>query len=664
MDVPISLNSVSREELDRKQINSILDLAKAATSLRFEGHTPAFQPTLRGIGSQVQGAGVDANVAVYVDGFYQANNYSMGFDLPNVANIQVLKGPQGTLFGRNATGGAILVTTSAPSTDKITGNVKFRYAQYDDIGGQAYLSGPINQNIAAGLSVYYRQSDGYVKNIFTGRDDDGSIKQFNIRPDILLDNGNGLKVRLIYEHVYNSNATGLGASYTDDYNIFGALGVTVAHKPSETAGNVKGINRSKSDGVYAIADWELRDDIALKSTTGYRHDHAYFQSEGDQSPLDMLWVSAITDNKTFSQEFVFSGKTGRLDWAAGINYYRNIGKEPDSGIVQGGSRITLKSQTVKTNAWAAFADVTFEAVDGLFLTAGGRYSTEKKGSDTLLFGAIPQPHESERWNKFTPRAVIRYQMAPDTNVYASYSKGFRSGAFTGFPPEKVNPENIDAYELGFKHSSPIFDVNAATFFYNYKDAQVTVIELNGLGRTLNAGNQHNYGAELEVAVRPVPQWSINLSGAWLRAKYTDFTNAVTIVKVPVEISPGVFVPGGWAQVRQDASGTYVPRSPKWTGNISTTYDIDTGSGIIQLAGNVSLTSHFYHFTNEQMREPGFAKVDLNISYTTPDKHWRGELFVSNLTNHRSAAERIGSGTGTMGLFTPPRIIGGSIGYNF
>jgi iron complex outermembrane receptor protein len=662
VDVPISVNSVSQEDLELKKINSILDLSKAVTSLRFEGHTPAFQPTLRGVGSQVQGAGVDSNVAVYIDGFYLSNNYGMGFDLPNVENVQILKGPQGTLFGRNATGGAILVTTAEPSFEA-TARLKLKYTAFNDVTASGYISGPLSSNVAAGLSVYFRKGDGYTKNIVTGADDDAAVKQFSIRPDILFTNHDNLKLRLIYEHNYNSTALGLAASYPDDYNIFGALGVPVGRKASETAENVLPFNQSKGDAIYALAEWNLNDDVTLKSNTGYRHDHLYFQTEGDFSPLDLLWVSAVTDNKTFSQEFVLSGESGRVDWVAGVNYYYNLGKEPDSGIVQGTVRTTLKSQTVKTNAIAAFADVTIEAGDGFFLTAGGRYSTEKKVSDTIFFGA-PQPTESERWNKFTPRAVVRYQIENNTNVYASYSKGFRSGAYTGFPPEKVNPETLDAFEVGFKHASPVFDLNAAAFFYNYKDAQVTIIDLNGLGRTLNAGNQHNYGAEIELAIRPVPEWSVNLAGAYLRAKYTDFEGAAAAVPVDVQLAPGFFVPGGWGQVSRDASGTYAPRSPKWTGNIASTYDIDLGAGTIQLAGNVSLTSHFFHFTNEGFREPGYAKVDLNISYTTEDKHWRGELFVTNLTNHHSAAERIGGPFGTLALYTPPRVFGGSISYSF
>jgi len=664
VDVPISVDSVDQEQLELKKVNSILDLSKVSTSLRFEAHTPAFQPTLRGVGSQVQGAGVDSNVAVYVDGFYQVNNYGMGFDLPNVSNVQVLKGPQGTLFGRNATGGAILITTSEPTAD-LTGRVKLGYAEYNEVSAQGNVSGAVSGNVAAGVSVYYRKNDGYTRNIVTGSKDDDGLKMFNVRPDIVISNHDNLKLRLIFEHSYASNALTLGGSYPDSYNIFAALGIPVAHKPGETSDLSNPFNISKSDGGYALAEWQISDWLSLKSNTGYRHDHENFVSGGDFSPLGLLSVSALTDNKTFSQEFVLSGARGRADWVSGVNYYKNTGKEPADNVYQPGSVLTLKSQTVVSTAYAAFADLTYRATDRLFLTAGGRFSTERKVSDTILYGVVPQPQEKARWNKFTPRAVVRYELDHGTNVYGSYNKGFRSGAFTGFPPNKVDPETLDAFEVGFKHAAGIFDFNSAAFFYNYKNAQVTVIELNGLGRTVNAGNQHNYGAEVELAVHPVRQWSMSLSGAYLHAKYTDFKNIPTMLQVPVAIAPGVSVPGGWAQGSvPNGAGTWAQRSPQWTGNFATSYGIDLGAGTLQLAGNANMTSYFFHFTNEGMREPGFAKVDLNLSYTTNDKHWRAEAYVTNLTDRHTAAERIGGPFGTLALYTAPRVFGGSIGYNF
>lgn len=195
VSVPVSVNAISQQELEGKQINSVYDLAKSVTSLRFEGQAPVFMPTLRGVGTLVLGGSLDASVPVYMDGVYIANTRGLNFDLPNVNGIQVLKGPQGTLFGRNSTGGAILITTAEPSST-MTGRFKATYARFNDVRLQGYVSGPLSENLAAGVSVSYRKSDGYTHNIVTGSNNDAPVKMFNVRPDLLFNNHNGVKLRL------------------------------------------------------------------------------------------------------------------------------------------------------------------------------------------------------------------------------------------------------------------------------------------------------------------------------------------------------------------------------------------------------------------------------------------------------------------------------------
>ncbi|MGC4252096.1 MAG: TonB-dependent receptor [Sphingobium sp.] len=658
VDVPISVNSLSQQELETKQINSVADLGKSVTSLRFEGNMPAFQPTLRGVGTLVQGAGTDSNVAVYIDGFYVSNNYGMSFDLPNVSNIQVLKGPQGTLFGRNATAGAILITTADPASE-LTGRVKATYADYNDIKLQGYLSGPITENLSAGMSVYYRKGDGFLHDIDTGSDKVGRVKMFNIRPDLMYSNNDNLKIRLIYEHGYAFDASGMGGVVQDGYAVAALLGANYADSPNEYGGEFKPKIDSKTDAGYAQIELGLTDDVTLKSSTSYRHDRTNFETDYDFSSLAIFGATSPTDNKTFSQEFLLSGKTGRLDWLVGANYYRNKSWEYTTVILgidpfdpsAGYNYLNYKDITVTTKAWAGFADLTYELADGLFVTAGGRYSTEKKDA----VAPLPVGSDSARWNKFTPRAVVRYKFAPDSNIYASYSKGFRSGAFAGFPPNKVNPESIDAYEVGFKHRSGILELTSAAFLYNFKDVQVTIISIEEPGVTKNAARQRNYGAEMELAIHPTNAWRIGLSGAYLNAKYRKFPDAVENYKDG---------PGSWGQRGVDASGTWVPRSPKWTGNISSTYDIGLKGGTLQLAGNLSMTSHFYHGLNEQLREPGYTKLDLSTTFSPESQGWQVTFFVNNVTNHRNALQRGASLTGTSARFDWPRVIGASIGYNF
>jgi iron complex outermembrane recepter protein len=681
VDVPISVDAISATDLETKRIDQLSDLSKMVTSLRFENTQPSFQPTLRGIGTQVQGGGVDTSVAVYMDGVFLPNMSGMTFDLPNVDSVQVLKGPQGTLFGRNATGGAILITTAEPSSTP-TGNVKLTYARFDDKRIQGYLSGGLSDDVSAGMSVYYRTSPGAFKNIYTGAGDDARIHMLDVRPDLLFTNHDNLSIRLTYEHSYAFDTSSAAGTNPDGYAVARLFpGAALSENYGTTGENDKPTNLNKADAGTAIVDWKITGGPALKSVTSYRKDSNEFTADGDGSSLPLFSVATETLYKTLSEELTVADRTGPLDWIAGAYYWHQKEEEPDVQIVYGipvvlptavqfvPLPLTVKSASVKTDALAGFADLTYQMNERLFLTAGGRYSTELKHLDSAQIVlalanpplVLPAKNESHRWNAFTPRAVIRYQFEPDSNAYASFSKGFKSGAYTGYPPNRVDPEHVDAYEVGFKHTSKLFDVNGAAFLYNYTDAQVSVFDFqSGLGTTVNAEKQRNYGAELETVLRPTDAWRISLSGAYLEAKFIRFSQAQTYVHAPGAANFGVWVP-----INQPADDTQAPRSPKWSGNLATSYDIDVGAGTLQLSTNVAASHSFYFYPNQLFRQPGYAEVDLNASFTSRDSHWRSDLYVTDLNDHHREAQIAAGPLGTLALWAATtRVFGVALSYNF
>ncbi|MFT3975534.1 MAG: TonB-dependent receptor [Sphingomonas bacterium] len=671
VDVPLSVDAISTEEMATKQINSVFDLGKTVTSLRFEGQAPSFMPTLRGVGTLVLGGSIDASVPVYLDGVYLPNTRGMNFDLPNIDGMQVLKGPQGTLFGRNSTGGAILITTAAPS-DTPTGRFKVGYGEYNDLRLSGYMSGPLSDTIAAGISVNYRKSDGYTKNIVTGAGDDAPARMFDIRPEIRFTNNAGFSLRLIYEHSFAFDATALGLNNPDGYSLLVSIpnlvpGTTaiVAHKPWETSANMKPVNRNVGDSGLAILDWAISDTLKLKNTLNYRHDRNDFAADADLSNVTAVNVRSSELYKTFSEEMTLNGKNGHLDWVAGVYYYNGTIQDADPGnyvVIAPDPTAQGNLQHIKSETVAIFADGTYEVTPGLFLTAGGRYSTERKDislADFATGAPAPLPNDEPshyRWNSFTPRATIRYQIDAGTNVYASYSRGYKTGTYAGSPPLLVRPEHLNAYEVGFKHSSPIFSANAAAFYYDYKDMQVSAVDvLSNQTKAVNAEKARTYGAELEMTFHPVPAWRLSMGGAYLNARFVRFENAPLFVPVGS---------GSWITVPASANNTVMPRAPKWTGNFSTSYDIDIGSGIIQLAANANASSKLYNVASEEFPVKGYAEVGANISYTTADKHWRAEFYVTNLTNHARPVQLQGGPVGTYAIWAPPRTFGGSLSYNF
>lgn len=675
VDVPVSVNVVSADEMAIKQINSVFDLGKSVTSLRFEGQAPTFMPTLRGVGTLLLG-GSTSSVPVYLDGVYMSSSSGLNMDLPNIAGMQVLKGPQGTLFGRNSTGGAILITTAEPS-DTLTGRMKVTYARFNDMRLAGYVSGPMTDNIRVGLSAHYRKSDGYTRNIFTGAKDDGRAKMFGVRPEIMFTNNEGVSLRLIYEHNYSFDATALGLNNPDGFEgitllakLYDLPTPVIAHKPWETAADGKPVIRNNSDAATGILNWELDDRFTLKNITGYRKGGGEFLADADLSQVAFFHVANETHFWNFSNELVLNGKLNGLDFVTGLYYSKGDDwSEPSGNGVTFGvptPRNTGTTQHTKREIIAGFLDMTYEASPGLFLTAGGRYGTESivlSRFDLATGSAVPPPAgvpDRKRWNSFTPRAVVRYEIDTGTNAYVSYSRGYRTGLYNNSTPVTlVGPENMNAYELGFKHSSRQFTFNAAAFYYDYRDVQVTAVDANDPTKqnSVNAEKARTWGIELEAGFRPTPEWSINMAIAHLDAKFIRFRSAPSFV-------PSTALPGTWTTIRADASGTRMPRSPSWSGNISTSYTIDVGSGIIQLAADANAATKNYNVANLGFPVEKYAEVGANISYTTADKHWRGEVFVTNLTNHARPQQYQGGPLGTYAIWAPPRIFGASLSYSF
>jgi iron complex outermembrane receptor protein len=250
--------------------------------------------------------------------------------------------------------------------------------------------------------------------------------------------------------------------------------------------------------------------------------------------------------------------------------------------------------------------------------------------------------------------VARYQFNANANAYISYSEGFKTGAYTGYPPNLVGPEHVRAYEIGYKQNVDKLVLTAAAFYYDYRDAQVSTFDFQtGLGITVSVPKQADYGAELELAYRLTDSWTVSASGAYLNAQFIEFPNASIMTRLPG---------GGWGDAPQSANGTPVPRAPNWTGDLSSTYDLRLEPGVVEFTGNVSLTSSFYEYFNRQFVQPGYAKVDLGGAFIPNDAHWRFSVFVTNLTDVHNRVQYNGGPTGLVAFYAAPRIFGGSVKY--
>jgi iron complex outermembrane receptor protein len=587
LDVPISVSTLGAAQLAQAGVTTLSDISKLTPALRFDSVGSFIQPSIRGVGTSVTTAGTGPNVGIYVDGFFQSNAEVADFQLMNISNIQVLKGPQGTLFGRNTTGGAILVTSADPSTTP-GGQFKASYGSYNARTLQGYATTGIGDKVAVDLEALYRGGDGFQRNIVTGTKHPGVYDDWSVRAGLKAELTDRITLLLRYQHSEtNDPSTLLANSYVDNsgeagmfklvsaagqavygrsssaglplvnLNIFKFLPNFIATAPNDISTNLgKPIFRNKSDTFQGTlkADLGFAD---LTSYTQYRKDNSVNLEDLDTTGVPGFEIHIGVKDETISQEFLLNSKPGtRLQWTAGLNYFRD---KDDWNDIQGSIQGFNPAHTAKGYgpfggasttpvSEGAFADLTYEVLPSkFFVTVGGRFShdqvdnatfktnpfttayTGPQGQSISVIGdppgtVIPGGHLAQ--DSFTPRVVLRYKPTDTSSVYASYSRGYKAGILNvgALSQVPVNPEINDAYEVGYKFSERQFSFDLAGYYDNYKNLQVSSYN-NGALAVTNAASAEIYGVEGQVRYRVDSHLDFDAGAAWTHARYTSFKNA-------------------------------------------------------------------------------------------------------------------------------------------
>jgi len=646
VDTPITIAALSSSQLKQKGVTGVLDLTKVVSGLKLDQYGGSVFPAIRGITTSVSGVGVSSNVAVYLDGFYLATPTVLNFEFPDVDNVQVLKGPQGTLFGRNATGGAILLTTRDP-TSHPEGEVSLGYGTYDEKVASGFVSGPLADGLTASLSASYRHSDGYTRNIVNG-EKDGFYNGWNIRGKLKYEASDWLTFKLEADHTYINDPMSMvyrvqGTNSTADFTP----GAIVAHDPYDTSSDIPTILRRKVDGVYFTAKANLGF-ATLASLTSYANERDLFQFDFDGSSLANADFAYAQRVQTITQEVILAGTTGRLQWSVGGFYLHQNGRMPFAAV----DGFPYVDDRVLTKSYAGYVDATYNILPKLYITGGVRYSHEAKQFDYDLLDGTPPGRSSRGWNSVTPRGVVRYQFNRDTSAYASYSKGFAAGVYSPFSPgqDPANPEKLDAYEVGFKHSEHGFSFDAAAFYYKYRDMQFvsyTVVDGETVSILKNVGRANIKGLEANVRYQVNSILSLNAGGAYTRAKYNDFQGAPSYQAV---------VGGGYAIVPIDASGKMLIRTPKFTGNAGFNIHYPIGRSALDFGGNFYYVSKSYDDAANELEIKQHALVDLNASVTSPDGLWKLGVVAKNILNKHYLNYWDPSGDALLVNDAPPRTV--------
>ncbi|MEX1148237.1 MAG: TonB-dependent receptor, partial [Sphingomonadales bacterium] len=557
--VPISVTALSAQRLGAAGVESTLELTFMTPSLNMTRLRQSSSPFIRGVGTLTATAGFEVPVSTYIDGVYMPSMPGGIFSLNSIERVEVLKGPQGTLFGRNALGGVVQVVTRDPSQEPEV-KVSVTYGNYDTYGGDFYGTTGITDNLAADLAVRYRnQGDGYGINEVTGNEVNWA-EELNIRTKFLLELD---RTRLTLSFDYSKlDASQIAGRFYP--GSVAATGVLPVEGFQDVALSVDPNNETEQFGGYLKIDHDLGF-ANLISTTAFRRVDSSFNLP-NWLPFNLADIFIDEFNNSMSQEFQLQSNTdGPLQWTAGVYLFRLKGGF-DPLMVTGAAVAAIGSESrfpiIRTRSAAAYGQATYAITDDTRVTAGLRYTIDEQRVEAIYTRpnvgvALEVPRNKETWEKPTWRLAIDHDLTDDIMVYASYNRGFKSGTFTASSPADVpvDPETIDSFEIGKK--AEFWDrrlrLNTAVYYFTHKNIQLT--SLGGsppLARLLNAAKGRTYGLEMEAELVPVENLSLRAAFALTDAKYKDFPDGPLFTP-----NPG----GGNATGFADLSGSSIVYTP-------------------------------------------------------------------------------------------------------
>lgn len=689
--VPISVSIASADFMAKNDIRTLEDLNGSVPGF-FATNSVAYNTapvSIRGIGGSTGSASFfnDAPVASYVNGVYVARTVIPTTNLQDVDSIQILRGPQGTLYGRNSTAGAILLTTKRASQE-FEAEVFGGYARFDEINVGAIVNGALTDTLSARGVIAYSDKPGYGINTNDGSNVNGSQDltarlSFNFTPS------DEVSFDLVTEFYNRKAQPGLIAlssveagNGTADPHVFRPDIDQVVEDREFSALNA---NRedSKTYAVTLLGEWDLGA-VSIHSVTGYRDLDFHGAQDTDNTALEITKNEAPIQAKQFSQELrLESNNDGPFSWILGGFYFSedlNIQAEVSLFRHSGGVGVEASlASSQKTNAVAVFGDGTYELTDRLSLTLGWRYSYEQKifntdridlsiNGGTIGGGPFAGTHEpgdvmrdtppfadKASFKDFSPRAVLDYQVNDDVFLFASYSQGFKSGGFNTFTPaEEFGPENITSYEIGFKSewADNRLRLNGSAFYNDYTDLQART-SIGGFGASIvNIGVARVQGAELEMSFAVTEHLTVSGNVAYLDAEITSgFIDAR-----PTDA--GDFTTAGPSgESPQDVSGNKLPRSPEWQTYFNVAYERPVGAVMMGLSATYKYQDQVFFLETNQDSEiynaPSWSEIDLRLEISDPDDMWEVAIYGQNITNKRRLSFAAAFGGFPTGVYSEP-----------
>lgn len=649
-DVPISLDALTSQDVANQAIVTSQQLEAAVPALTWGGYGSQFGSAyIRGIGANNVLPGSSSDVPIYIDGALQISTQQANFGLYGLDRIEVLKGPQGTLFGGNASGGVINIKTLDP-TAAPSAKIDVGYGNFNTVSADFYGNTGLSDTLSTNLAVsYLNQGEGWGKNLTSGatvyRERDTSARwKLRWTPN----EDTSWILSLNYAKAWS------------DKNTWESLDGHIGGDGSPFPGwwNTRSGQASYFDREVASATLNGSVKTLLGefiSITSYSNVKEYWSNDVDGVGPELLYANYNIPSRGFTQEFrLVSPDTGTLKWVAGVFYQDNKSAWDPlyvTGSNLGGLKVVIAAD-LANQAEAAYGDLTWTFAPNWHATAGARISMndEQVSGATYVNGAIAggMNYQRKHFEKETWRAVIDHSFTRNSMMYASVSTGFNQGSFNSTSPGEaaLEPETVTAYEVGFKSEwlDHRLRFNADVYYEDYKNLQTQIVT-KLLTQDTNVGKVSIKGAEVELKAVPAEGLTIGLTYNYNDATYADFANAVCVGQLPS---------GAGQAYACDANGKQVQISPKNALGANITYDVHTNAGVFSLSATESYKSASYWDYANVVSNPARSTVDATLRYGPERQKWSISVGGRNLTNSEHWTSVLTRAEGILGTPGEPR----------
>lgn len=692
LDVPLSVSAFSGDVLADLGVQTLDEVAKISPNVTLEvsrGTNNTLSAFIRGVGQQDPVSGFESGVGIYLDDVYLNRPQGAVLEVYDVERIEVLRGPQGTLYGRNTIGGAVKYVTKGLA-DEPTFKARGAYGSYSQADIVASGSLPLGETFRVGGGLAFFTRDGFGENLITGEDNynkDVAAYRLSAEWDIT----DNFQIRIAGDYMNDESNARQGHRLIPD--LAPPVQYPVLANEYDTRAGLDVVEQEvEVKGGSLVAEYEVSDTITIKNILAYREDVGTTPIDFDSLPAADVDVPGIYTNDQLSNEFQINYSGDRLNGIIGAYYLdANSSTVFDVGLFTTGELLNLLNNTtaftgfnaqtfgeVGTETWSIFGDFTFDVTDELSVAVGGRYTEDERSSTVIrrnyvggfseFFGGSGVPiattsnfQGSEKFDDFSPRVSVTYKPVDDHTLYATYAQGFKGGSFdprgqstlaidldgdTIVSPDEIKafmlfePEEVDSYEIGWK--SNLFDSrlqqSVAVFYMDYKDVQIpgsVGVDANNdgifesfAGVTTNAGAATLWGVEYEGTA---------VLGEELFNDSDIFSASGTVGYINAEYDEFITIIGG---VPTDlADQRVVQNTPEWTGSLRLTYD--TPFNILLKEGRLTinqLTS--YRGDSSQFEIPSaidqeaYTLVDLSLRWQEDGSPWGFSLTGKNLTDER------------------------------